>query len=498
MNNFFLNREGEAVTEEFPFGDFIKTAASDRFSDSLYNLQSSEIQKIIRVGLYLVAGITFIFIPITYGLFKSPTTLYLGLFLFPMWIAASACNHFKKMVAFSNILGISILGCTIILALMTHDSGGFFIAGLSIFLLAAQFLLSPKMYYWSLLPILAVILFLVLEGPRYLWGTPFDNQGQYTLAAYSLLWFFIFVLVTQVIRSSYFTTLAKVIFLNKELEKTKASLLEANESLDELNKSLEDRIFQRTQDLQASLVKAQSISEAKNRFFATMSHELRTPLNAIIGYSEIITEIVEDINGAEEDDLEEIDHSAKSALSAGKDLLSIIDNVLEISWIESAKTNLEISQLDLNTLKEDLRQLVAPVIKKNHNQFVISDTTAASAVETDEFRIRRILINLLENAAKFTHNGVVELKISDAANNLIEFQVKDTGVGISESKLEMVFEPFMQAEEANMYSRQYGGVGLGLAICKQLSIELGGDLSVESHLGQGTCFTLRIPKTTSA
>ncbi|MEM8863790.1 MAG: ATP-binding protein, partial [Chloroflexota bacterium] len=239
-----------------------------------------------------------------------------------------------------------------------------------------------------------------------------------------------------------------------------------------------------------ALVRAEEANAAKDRFLATMSHELRTPLNAIIGYSEIITEVVED---DAEDALEEVADISLNVRGAGKNLLSIIEDMLEISRIESGTVQLEIDQINLDSLKQSLHMLIKPIAAKNQNRFEMIDSSQVKSFQTDQLKLRRILVNLLTNAAKFTQNGLVQLKIFEIDSSHIQFEIIDSGVGIPPEKLDLIFEPFIQVDENNVYNRQFGGIGLGLAVCKSLSAEIGGDLQVQSALGQGSIFKLTIP-----
>ncbi|MEM8863262.1 MAG: histidine kinase dimerization/phospho-acceptor domain-containing protein, partial [Chloroflexota bacterium] len=438
------------MKEHFLFGDFMRSIIAGDDTDSIAELESEAVQGVMRRGLLLVGGITILFIPLAYWFFESLTMFSMGVFLFCMWTAAFLANYFNKKWIFSAILAYSILGSTVIFAVTSHDNRGYFVAGLSIFLLSAQFLLPPRLYYLSLLPVLGFIFFQMLGGSHWLFSEPLDTNNQALQIANVLMWLLVFVTATQIVRNSFITTLANVVSLVGKLETTKTSLVKANENLDNLNKSLEDRINQRTQDLQNALAKAEAANIAKDRFLATMSHELRTPLNAIIGYSEDITDVV-DLNPA--DALAEIDSAADRVLTSGKNLLSIINNILEISQIESGSLPPSPNEVKLDALLREIQILVSPIIEENGNVLKISNASGLMDIYTDKLKFQRILVNLLSNAAKFTQNGVVELNICPIRKDRIQFEVKDNGIGISPQKLELIFEPFAQASEGNMYSR---------------------------------------------
>ncbi|MBI1250550.1 MAG: response regulator [Alphaproteobacteria bacterium] len=227
---------------------------------------------------------------------------------------------------------------------------------------------------------------------------------------------------------------------------------------------------------------------AKSQFLANMSHELRTPLNAIIGYSEMMLE---------ESDAAQDEMTAKDLnriLSASRHLLALINEILDLSKIEAGAMEVSSRPFDPLELCNEVLETVRPMAMKNANALRLVDDAQLGGAETDEFRIRQCLLNLLSNACKFTKEGAVTLRVRRVRDNAFDwlvFDVSDTGIGISPAQLERVFEPFSQADATT--TRKFGGTGLGLSITRRLAELLGGDLSVASTLGKGSTFTLRIP-----
>jgi len=233
--------------------------------------------------------------------------------------------------------------------------------------------------------------------------------------------------------------------------------------------------------------KAQEANNAKSQFLAKMSHELRTPLNAIIGYSEILKEEALELNHDKTfKDLNKIE-------VAGRNLLALINDILDLSKVESGKLDLFITEFDLENTIDTIRHTITPMLEKNHNQLFIQSPRPVGNILTDELRLQQVLLNLLSNAAKFTENGTITINYHDVVeDNLLIFQITDTGIGITEEQMEKLFQPFTQAEEST--SSKYGGTGLGLTISKKFSEMMNGNLTVESKLGEGTSFTLSLPK----
>jgi signal transduction histidine kinase/CheY-like chemotaxis protein len=225
-------------------------------------------------------------------------------------------------------------------------------------------------------------------------------------------------------------------------------------------------------------------SEHKSAFLASMSHELRTPLNAIIGYSEMLHETAQD-EGQEEflPDLAKI-------RDAGRHLLGLINDILDLSKIEAGKMDLYLEEVGLAGLVEEVGSIVEPLAAANANQLEIVCPAALGTLYTDRTKLKQSLLNLLSNAGKFTHEGRVKLEVRPVGSE-ISFIVSDTGIGMTEEQQGRLFQAFSQADVST--TRRYGGTGLGLAITKHFCEMLGGRIMVESAPGRGSTFTIALP-----
>jgi signal transduction histidine kinase/putative methionine-R-sulfoxide reductase with GAF domain len=241
------------------------------------------------------------------------------------------------------------------------------------------------------------------------------------------------------------------------------------------------RLFAALQEANHRLEEA---SRHKSQFLANMSHELRTPLNAIIGYSEMLQEEAEDLDAeAFLPDLQRIN-------GAGKHLLGLINDILDLSKIEAGRMDLFLESFDVRHLVRDVESIVQPLVEKNGNALVITCPDEIGEMRADQTKVRQALFNLMSNASKFTDHGTISLAVQ-RQSRWITFAVSDTGIGMTEEQLGRLFEAFSQAE-ASTRSR-YGGTGLGLAISRHFCRLMGGDLRVESTYGQGSTFTVRLP-----
>jgi signal transduction histidine kinase len=219
-----------------------------------------------------------------------------------------------------------------------------------------------------------------------------------------------------------------------------------------------------------------------------MSHELRTPLNAIILYSELLQEEAADHGQPGSiTDLEKIQ-------SAGKHLLELINDILDLSKIEAGKMSLSIETFDIRTMLDELLDTAAPLVQKNNNRLNVHCEDTLGTMDSDLTKTRQILLNLLSNAGKFTRDGAIALDVRHstiAGQPFVEFAVTDTGVGMTESQTEKIFEPFTQADVTT--TRKYGGTGLGLALVSRFCQLMGGSVAVQSAPGEGARFVVRLP-----
>jgi signal transduction histidine kinase len=265
--------------------------------------------------------------------------------------------------------------------------------------------------------------------------------------------------------------------------------------LQEWNNNLSKIVEERTNELASTVLEAKQAKEdaetanrTKSAFLSNMSHELRTPMNAIIGYSEML---IEEANDTGQDDFVP---DLKKIHSAGKHLLGLINDVLDISKIEAGKMTLYIEEVAVSSLVTEVAATIQPLIEKNQNKLVIVCPAEIEPLRADVTKVRQTLFNLLSNAAKFTHAGTITLTVAykqDQLGDWITFCVSDTGIGMTPEQLGKLFQAFVQADAST--TRKYGGTGLGLAISRKFCQLMGGDITVVSEAGKGTSFTATIP-----
>jgi signal transduction histidine kinase/DNA-binding response OmpR family regulator len=303
--------------------------------------------------------------------------------------------------------------------------------------------------------------------------------------------------------------------LIKNLEEVEISLTQTNRTLQEniqvrmdelqnVNDRLSDEIRERKlmESLLAHNVKiadeardrAEEANRTKSEFLANMSHELRTPLNAIIGYSEILEEDAID-NGQDV-----LINDIKKIRNAGRHLLSLINDVLDLAKIESGKVDIYLESFDVNKMVQEIIDTIQPICEKNTNKLIITCPSNVGLMRSDFTKVRQSLFNLLSNASKFTQKGEIKLDIVQKvtkspmgeSQKFLHFIVQDTGIGMKPEHCKKLFQAFSQADSST--TRKYGGTGLGLAITHNFVAMLGGEVTVESEYGVGSVFTLKLPQ----
>jgi signal transduction histidine kinase/CheY-like chemotaxis protein len=245
----------------------------------------------------------------------------------------------------------------------------------------------------------------------------------------------------------------------------------------------------RTSEMETARDEARDASDQKTKFFANMSHELRTPLNAILGYGEMLYEDCEDLG------YDDLLPDLKKITSSGTHLLSLINNILDLSKIEAGKMELFVTSFEIENMVQTIKDVSEPLAAKNDNGFVINLDGAMGSMSQDETKLRQCLTNFLSNGFKFTKNGTVTLDVKarmDGEIEFIDFAVIDTGAGMSPEGVAKVFEEYTQAERST--SANYGGTGLGLPISKKFAEMMGGDVIVTSEEGVGSVFTMSVPR----
>lgn len=286
----------------------------------------------------------------------------------------------------------------------------------------------------------------------------------------------------------------------EQINRRDHELQEAQDKLEmrvqERTRDLQDEIAERKiieQDLVNAKVTAEASNQAKSAFLANMSHELRTPLNAIIGYSEMLQEDAQSASQPElVSDLGRIQ-------SAGRHLLALVSDILDLSKIEAGKFEINMEVVQISSIVESVTQTIVPLARKNGNRFTVENSAFAGSISADPTKLYQCLLNLLSNACKFTENGTISLVV-EAQNregrDWICWHVKDTGIGIPESGMGKLFQAFSQVDSSA--TRKHGGTGLGLAISQRLCRLMGGFITVNSEPGVGTTFTIHLPPAPTA
>ena len=276
----------------------------------------------------------------------------------------------------------------------------------------------------------------------------------------------------------------------EELKVQQEELLQANQELEGRSKMLEEKnqlIVERNLDIQKKAEELEQSTRYKSEFLANMSHELRTPLNSILLLSRLLSE-----NNEENLSDEQVEY-AKVIQSSGNGLLSLIDEILDLSKIEAGKMDLEYADVAMRDIVTDMRSLFLPIAREKNLEFITEVSPACpEVIRTDKMRLEQILKNLLSNALKFTAKGNVSILVDEGPReDFIQFTVKDSGIGIAKEKQDHIFEAFQQADGSTR--RKYGGTGLGLSISRELAKLLGGEILLTSEPGTGSEFTVVVP-----
>lgn len=277
--------------------------------------------------------------------------------------------------------------------------------------------------------------------------------------------------------------------LARTFETMAARIRDREQKLADWNQNLESMVAQRTSELAEAVKLAEAANRTKSAFLANMSHELRTPMNAVMGYSEMLAEEAAELG--QDGFLPDL----KKIQSAGKHLLALINDVLDLSKIESGKMSVHCEDIDIPAFVRGIETIMSPAVQKNSNTLEVEFPEDIGMMHSDATKIRQTLFNILGNAAKFTKSGRIRLVVTSlkkSRREYVSFAISDTGIGLKPAQIERIFEPFTQADEST--TRKYGGTGLGLAISRRFCRLLGGDIEVQSKIRKGSTFTVTLPR----
>lgn len=367
------------------------------------------------------------------------------------------------------IIAISYYSIPLALAIFVHKRQDLQFKG--IFLLFSTFIFACGTTHW---------MDILTTWKPYYW---FEGFIKFLTAIVSL--FTAFVLWPLIPKAVKLPSPAQLEKANEDLKDEILQREAREQEIAALNQNLEKRIQERTQELEVRTQEAEVANEAKSRFLAAVSHELRTPLNAIIGFADLLQEDVATLSPEEQvKDLKRIS-------TAAHHLLTLINGILDLSKMASQELQVYFEPFEVRPVLKTITEMVVPLAEKNHNTTQIEiELPEDFSLNSDAQRLQQILLNLLSNAHKFTHQGQVFLRLKLTDQHL-QIEVQDNGIGMSEESVKHIFEAFYQAD--NSYSRAYQGTGLGLSLVHHMVELLQGQIEVKSSLQQGSLFRVLLP-----
>ncbi len=421
------------------------------------------------IGLRLLYSFFYPRLPKKFWLFILPSVVGIGIALANQDVSLEALRSTAS--AASKVRGFVFLGALLLVGL------GSLAIGIEMFRVAVVAILRRKTGSWIIgCGVLAVLLFpmVALIGEQFFGDFGREFLGYRFWPTFSWMGVVVFAGTAS-------------LHVTLDFARTYRSLGIAKQEIEGKNLALAAA----SQRAEAARLAADEANQAKSTFVANMSHELRTPLNAIIGYSEMLEEEAADLGDRKYiPDLQKIQ-------GAGKHLLGLINDVLDLSKIESGKMTLYLEDFAVADLVSDVAATVQPLIHKNSNTLHVECAPDIGTMRSDMTKVRQTLFNLLSNATKFTDKGTITLQVKHDVRQdgppRITFTISDTGIGMTPEQLGRIFEVFTQADSST--SRKFGGTGLGLAISRRFCQLMGGEISVTSEYGRGSSFTVTLPQT---